>query len=71
MDRLVQGVGLILPFTGWFACGVVGAGTGAIVGLMLLIAGGRLALKWKCSACNNPVAAGDVRVCPACHVALG
>lgn len=58
---LVQGLGLLLMVSGFFTLGI-----GFIIGLVLLVAGGRMALKTICSECGNPIANKSVKVCPAC-----
>ena len=54
---LVQTLGIIACFF-FFPIGV-------IIGLILLILGGRMAIKYVCSECKNKVEKG-VRLCPAC-----
>ena len=58
---LVQGLGLLLMISGIFTYGI-----GFIVGLVLLIAGGRMAIKLICSECGNPIVNKKVKICPAC-----
>lgn len=55
---LVQFVGLVLLF--FFP-------VGTIMGVFLLIIGGRLAIKNICSECGNNVANKKVKVCPSCQ----
>lgn len=75
---LVQGLGLLLVLGagvgGFLAFSIPGAIIGGLVGgvggLALLLIGGRMALKWVCSACRNPLADGSVRMCPTCRAHL-
>ena len=75
---LVQGLGLALMLAGCVGGVVVGSGEGAMVGgvvggllgLILLIIGGRMALKWICGACKNPIADRSVQMCPTCRARL-
>lgn len=63
---LLQALGLLAPI----ALGAAWGGPGALVGLVLLVVlwstGTRLATRWRCGHCRNPLATADVRVCPAC-----
>jgi hypothetical protein len=47
---------------------------GILVGVALIVAGlvwGRqLATKWSCDNCKNPIANGEVKICPVCHATL-
>jgi hypothetical protein len=63
---LVQGVGLLMPFLLGAIAGSAGAGLGVILLVVLLVAGSRMALKWICSNCRNPLAGKGVRLCPTC-----
>lgn len=57
---LVQGLGLLLLFV-W--------PIGTLFGVVLLIAGGRMAIKLICSDCGNKVEKTS-KLCPTCMVAL-
>lgn len=63
---VVQGIGLAVLLGGGIFFGIFAIP----VGLVVLIAGGRMALKWRCSACKNPIAGKAVRLCPACGARL-
>ena len=65
---LVQGVGLLSPLILYEVIGIMGGAIGLVLMVVLLLIGSRLALKWVCPECNNPLASKDVRVCPACRV---
>ena len=73
---LVQGLGVVL---------LLGAGLGlysqvalvvqavaalAILGLVLVVLGGLLDLKWVCGLCKKPIANRSVHVCPSCHASF-
>jgi len=55
----IQAIGVILLF--WFPFGT-------LLGLLLLVIGSRMARKWICSECKNPLASKSVTLCPACRV---
>jgi Zn finger protein HypA/HybF involved in hydrogenase expression len=57
----VQLVGLVLLFL---------FPIGTIAGVLLLILGGRMAIKLVCSSCGNPVSGKQVKVCPSCQSAF-
>lgn len=42
-----------------------------VLGIILLLAGARAAIKFDCSACGNRLASAEVRLCPVCRVPLG
>lgn len=67
---LVQGVGLLLPVAGFFIWFVPGALLFGLIGLLLLVVGGRMALKYVCGNCKNPLADKAVRMCPTCRAEL-
>jgi rubrerythrin len=47
-----------------------GAAALAVLGLLLLLVGGLLNLKWVCSLCKKPIADRSVHVCPSCHASF-
>ena len=61
MGCLVQALGLAACFL-FFPIGI-------IIGIIVLIIGGRMAIKYVCSDCGNKVDKG-VRLCPACKSEL-
>ena len=40
---------------------------GTFIGVVLFVYGWIKSVHWVCGNCRNPLADGDVRVCPACH----
>jgi len=64
---LVQAIGLLMPFVGYQLAGQVGVILGCLIALGFLMVGSRMALKWVCPECLNPVASKSVKICPACH----
>ncbi|HEX3856682.1 MAG TPA: hypothetical protein VHY30_05225 [Verrucomicrobiae bacterium] len=38
-----------------------------ILGVLLLIIGGRMAFKWICFNCGNKISGKEVKICPVCH----
>lgn len=64
---LVQALGLIGGAALFWMVPVVGWVLGPLLGLALLIAGGRMAVQLECSNCHNPIANNRVRLCPACR----
>jgi hypothetical protein len=73
---LVQAVGIVLlpgAFVGLFSDVplVVQGGEGlAGLGVLLVVLGGFLNLKWVCAVCKNPIAGRSVLVCPTCHASF-
>jgi hypothetical protein len=73
---LVQGVGgVLLLGAGYGLYSQVdlmmkGAAALAVLGLLLLLVGGLLNLKWVCSLCKKPIADRSVHVCPSCHASF-
>lgn len=59
---LVQGLGILLCF--------VAFPIGLIVGIILLLIGGRMAIKYVCGSCGNKIADIDVKICPVCKILL-
>ena len=43
---------------------------GTVIGILLLLLGSRLSLKYQCSQCGNPVADKKVKLCPACNASF-
>ena len=76
VGALVQAVGVALPFGGYYAASsagdtpATGGIVGAILGAVVLVIGGRMALRWVCGACKTPLANGSVQMCPTCHAHL-
>jgi hypothetical protein len=48
----------------------IAAASLAGLGLVVLLVGGLLDLKWVCSLCKAPVAGKSVHVCPSCHASF-
>jgi len=61
MGCLVQALGLAICF--------LGGSIGIVIGIIVLIIGGRMAIKYVCSDCRNKVVKGS-RICPACKANL-
>lgn len=61
VSSLVQLVGLVLLF--FFPIGT-------IMGVVLIVVGSSMSVKWACSACGNRVADKGVRLCPCCQAPL-
>lgn len=60
---VVQAVGCVVIFVGL----ALGFGlAGFIIGIALLIIGGRMAYKLLCSNCGNKIAGAEVMICPVC-----
>jgi len=66
----VQGFGLLAPFVLGALLGFAGAVIGTVVLVLLLLVGSRMALKWRCGSCKNPIAGKDVQICPVCRANL-
>jgi len=70
---LVQALGILLlaaagcALYGLFALVLEALATLAVLGLVLLLLGGLLNLKWVCGMCKKPIAGRSVQVCPSCH----
>lgn len=64
---LVQALGLILGVTLTAVIPLIGWLIGLVVAVGMLISGGRMAIKYECSNCHNPIASKRVKLCPACH----
>ena len=61
---------LILPLAGLAFAGLPGLlGGGLGAGFLFAFTGGKA--KWKCGECKNPIASGDVKLCPACRAEFG
>lgn len=65
---LIQGIGLLSPFVLYEVIGIMGIVVGLLLMVVLLLIGSRMALKWTCPVCANPLASKDVMVCPSCQV---
>ena len=66
----VQGAGLVAPFILGSLFGSGGTLIGVVLLVLLLLVGSRLALKWRCGNCKNPIAGKEVQVCPVCKASL-
>ena len=64
---LVQAIGLLMPFIGHKLGGGVGVILGILLALGFLLVGSRMAIKWVCPKCRNPLASKSVKVCPTCQ----
>jgi DNA-directed RNA polymerase subunit RPC12/RpoP len=63
----VQAVGVLI-FLAAFLPGLGGLSVPVfVVGLVLVIIGGRMAVRLLCSDCGTKLSAKTVKVCPACH----
>lgn len=67
------GIGALVQLLGLVVIGLVIVNPlafipGIVVGLIMLVIGSRMALRWVCSECRNRLDSKDVKVCPACHV---
>lgn len=58
----IQGLGFLFLISGLFTFGI-----GALIGIGLLIWGGKMARKVACSNCGNLVRSAEARMCPTCH----
>lgn len=63
------GVGAAVQAAGVLACFFMFP-VGLIVGILLLIIGGRMAIKFYCGNCGNRVENKQVKMCPVCHSTL-
>jgi uncharacterized paraquat-inducible protein A len=67
----VQAVGCLAFLVGAVLCtsvlGMLFGVVGILIGLLLLIIGGRMAIKLVCSNCGNKLSGREVRICPVCH----
>ena len=62
------GMGCLVQLIGLGVIWVFPVGT--VVGILLLIIGGRMAIKLICSQCGNPVTNKQVKICPSCQAAF-
>lgn len=67
---MLQGLGLVLPIVGFFIWFIPGVLLFGLIGLVLLVVGGRMALKYVCGNCKNQIGGTDVRMCPTCRAEL-
>lgn len=67
---VVQAMGLGVVVLAAAVAGIEGLVFGGLVGLVLLIAGGRMAIKWDCGACGNRLSHRAATICPACRATL-
>ena len=58
------------PFAGQAARRELGVAAVALLGLVLVLLGGLLNLKWVCGLCKTPIAGRSVNVCPSCHASF-
>lgn len=61
-------LGILLEILGVILLFIVPVGT--IIGIILLIVGGNMNIKYVCSECENPVASKHVKLCPVCKAVL-
>jgi hypothetical protein len=66
----IQALALVIPWP-FALIGVEGFLLGLALALVLFIVGSAKSKSYRCSACKNPVATKDVRMCPACKSPLG
>jgi hypothetical protein len=66
----IQALALVVPWP-FALIGFEGFLLGLGLALVLFIVGSAKSKSYRCSACKNPVATKDVRVCPACKATLG
>lgn len=59
---LIQIIGLIFILSGIWTFGIT-----ALLGIVMIIAGGRMARKLACSNCGIVLASHSIKVCPACR----
>jgi rRNA maturation endonuclease Nob1 len=57
------GAGLLVQIIGVLLCLTI---IGAVLGIPLIIVGGKMARKLKCSNCGNGISDKGVRICPTC-----
>lgn len=62
--------GVILGALAFFLIPFLGVIIGPLIFIALMIVGGRMAVKYECSNCRNPVASKRVRISPTCHAEL-
>ena len=67
--RLSQIVGIII-FLGSFGAFPIGTFIGFVIMTSLFIIGRKMATKYSCSSCGNPVDNKKVRTCPVCKTSL-
>ena len=67
VGAVVQAVGCVVILAGWVLGFALG---GFIIGVALLIIGGRMAYKLLCSNCGNKISGAEVRLCPVCKCQL-
>lgn len=67
---LIQALGLLAPFVGYYLFGTEGAAIGIGALVVLFVIGSVKAISWRCGSCKNPLAHQDVRLCPVCHTRL-
>lgn len=66
----IQALGLATPLLLAAQFGELGLAAGLLVGLALLIVGGRLAIRWACSRCANDLPSPKALHCTSCDTAL-
>ena len=62
--------GCLIQFIG-VLCFLFVAPFGILFGVILLIVGGCLARKYRCSECGNRIDSKEVKICPVCRVNFG
>ncbi len=73
LSTLVQLLGLAMLVGGIAELdeiGWIGVGIATVPAVILFVIGSRMSRRWRCGACKNPLASGDVTVCPICREAL-
>ena len=66
--RKTSAVGILLELVGLILLFLFPIGT--LIGIILLVVGGRQSLQLVCSECGNPVNSKDVKLCPVCKAVL-
>lgn len=69
VGRLSQVVGIVI-FLGSFGAFPIGTAVGLLIMISLFIIGRRMATKYHCGSCGNPVDNKKVTTCPACKISL-
>lgn len=65
--RETSGIGMVIEALGVLFCITI---VGAIVGIPLLIVGGRMSCVFRCGNCRNKIDSKQVRLCPTCRSPL-
>jgi predicted RNA-binding Zn-ribbon protein involved in translation (DUF1610 family) len=67
VKKTEMGMGAVVQIMGFVLCFTV---VGIIVGIPLIVIGGKMSRKWACSNCGNRIADENVKICPTCRFAL-